>query len=366
MKRFLLVVTLVSGALLSAAEPVYFGTYTAKGSKGIYRAEFDAETGKLSPPVLAATTKDPSFLIVSPGKSFLYAANEGSQKVSAFRIESGSGDLKLINEQDTGGDSPCHLALDVTGRMLVVANYGGGSVASFPVRTDGGVGNRASFIQFTGTGPDKKRQEAPHAHSATFTADNHFVLVDDLGTDRTMVFHVHPDTGKIEAAEPPFGTANPGAGPRHLVIDPMGHFVYVLNEMGSNVTRFAWDGTQGTLRKMDTVSALPPDFHGSTTAAEIAIDSSGRTIYTSNRGNDTIAVFRVNADGGLTLLQNISSGGKEPRNFVLDPTGGWVLAANQDSGNVVVFKIDRATGKLTRGESEIQISQAVSIVFYKK
>ena len=195
MKRFLLALALTSGTLLCAAEPVYFGTYTTKGSKGIYRAEFDTATGALSQPVLAVETGDPSFVIVSPGKPFVYAVDENGKKVSAFRIEPKSGNLKLIDAQDTGG-GPCHLAMDATGRMLAVANYVGGSVATFPIQPDGSIGKRVSFVQFTGKAPNKERQEAPHAHSTTFTADNRYLLVDDLGTDRTMVFHVHPDTGR--------------------------------------------------------------------------------------------------------------------------------------------------------------------------
>ncbi len=362
MHRWLLTLAWASLSVLVAAEPVYFGTYTAKGSKGIYRAEFDPKTGTLSQPVLAATANDPSFVIVNPRKPYAYAVDEGGNKVSAFQIVPGSGDLKLINQEDAGG-GPCHLALDATGRILVVANYGDGSYATFPIRADGALGKRASFVKLTGKGPDAERQEAPHAHSATFTADNRFLLMDDLGTDRTMVFRVHPETAQLEAAGT--GMADPGAGPRHLVIDPKGRFVYVLNEMKATVTRFAWDGKQGTLRKVDTVASLPAGFHGENTAAEIAIDREGRTLYASNRGHDSIAVFRVERDGALRLQGNVPTGGKEPRNFVLDPTGGWLLAANQNSGNVVVFRIDRATGMPTATAQQISLSQPVSITFAK-
>ncbi len=347
-------------AILPAADRVYIGTYTAHGSKGIYRAEFDPASGELAVPVLAATAADPSFLIASSGKPFVYAVNEGSQKVSAFQVLPGAGDLMLINQAETGG-GPCHLALDRTGRMLVVADYGGGNLATFPVRTDGSLGNRASLIRFTGKGPNAERQEAPHAHSATFTANNRFLLVNDLGTDRTLIYRVHPETAQVDPLPP--GQANPGAGPRHLVIDPQGRYVYVLNEIQSTVTRFAWDAQQGSMRKLDTTPALPADFHGENTAAEIAMDKGGKTIYTSNRGHDSIAVFHVSADGSLKLVQNIPSGGKGPRNFAIDPAGRWLLAANQTSGNVAVFAIDGQTGQLADAHRNIAVSEPVCLLF---
>lgn len=362
MHRWFVTLAWASLSVLLTAEPVYFGTYTAKGSKGIYRAEFDPRTGTLSQPELAVSANDPSFVIIHPAKPYAYAVDEGGNKVSAFQIVPGSGALKLINQEDAGG-GPCHLALDATGRMLAVANYGDGSYATFPVRADGGLGKRASYVKLSGKGPDAARQEAPHAHSVTFTPDNRFLLMDDLGTDRTMVFRVHPETAQLEAAST--GMADAGAGPRHLAIDPKGRFVYVLNEMKATVTRFGWDGKQGTLKKVDTVSSLPASFHGENTAAEIAIGRDGRTLYTSNRGHDSIAVFRVEPDGTLRLLGNVPSGGKEPRNFALDSTGGWLLAANQNSGNVVVFRLDRTTGMPTATGQQISISQPVSIAFAK-
>ena len=365
--RSLLVFAIAFSSLLSAAERVYLGTYTAKGSKGIYQAQFDPDTGTLSNPVLAAAATDPSFLAQHPNAPFLYAVNEGSGKVSAFAVSPETGALTPLNQQETGGGGPCHLALDRTGRMLVAANYDGGSFSVFPIQAGGRIGTRTGFVQFTGTGPDKDRQKEPHAHSVTFTSDNRFVLIDDLGTDRTMIYKIHPETATVEPADPPFAAGNPGAGPRHLVIAPNHRFVYVLNEMQSSVTRFAFDAARGTFRKLDTVSALPGEFKGSNTAAEIEVDSRGRHIYTSNRGDDSIAVFAVAPDGTLRLSQNIPSGGREPRSFALDPSGKWLLSANQNSDDIAIFSVSPGTGRLTSTAKTVTgVSQPVCVLFWRK
>lgn len=351
-------------SLLMQAQDLYIGTYTGKGSQGIYVARFHPAAGDLSQPELATATTDPSFLAVSPNKPLLYAVNEGASEVSAFAIVPSSGKLTFLNKQATGGGGPCHLALDHGGRMLVVANYGGGSFATYPVRAGGEIGPRQAFIAFTGSGPNAQRQEAPHAHSTVFSPDGRFVLINDLGTDRTMVYRVHPATAEVEPANPPYAAADAGAGPRHLAFGPGNRYVYVVNELASTVTRFAWEPSAGALKKIDSVSALPADFHGSNTAAEILIARNGRALYTSNRGHNSIAVFQVGDDGGLRLIQNVPTGGRTPRSFTIDPTGRWLLAANQDSNNIAVFRVDPETGRIAATNKSIAVPSPVCLLFH--
>jgi 6-phosphogluconolactonase len=358
--RISLIIALCAATI--AAQTLYIGTFTEKGSKGIYKTEFRTGTGELSEAVVAAETHDPSFLIVNRTNTNLYAVNEGSAEVSAFAVDPATGNLSFLNKQPTGGDGPCHLALDATGRMLVVANYAGGSFATFPIETGGAIGPRKQFLQFQGSGPNHDRQAAPHAHEAVFSPDNRFVLINDLGTDRIMVYRADPARAALAPA-PRNGVADPGAGPRHLVFGPGNRFVYVLNEMASTVTRFAWDAKSGALKKIDSVSALPPDFHGSNTAAEIAIASNGRTLYTSNRGHDSIAVFQVASGGALRLTQNAAIGGHTPRSFTLDPSGRWLLVANQDSNSITVLRVDAGTGRLTATPKSIQVPSPVCLLF---
>jgi 6-phosphogluconolactonase len=356
--RFLLPIALLLTAvpfLLGAHKEdirtVYLGTYTQKGSQGIYIARFNGKTGALSQPELAAESADPSFLALHPSGPYLYAVNEGTAQVSAFSVDAATGKLTLLNQQSTGGKGPCHLALDSTGRMLAVANYDGGSLATFPVAPDGRIGDRKTFIQFSG--------EKPHGHSTTFTADNQRLLVNDLGGDATHVYKVTPDTAEI--TEESVGKAEPGAGPRHLAIAPSAKFVYVLNELRSSVTRFSFAG--GALQKLDSVSTLPPSFKGKNSGAEIAFGSRGRYLYTSNRGNDSIAVFAVDPGGIIRVVQTTSSGGHTPRSFAIDRSGKWLLAANQDSDNIVVFHIDPKTGWLKQAGVEVKLSSPVCVLF---
>jgi 6-phosphogluconolactonase len=347
------------GAHREDTRTVYFGTYSKKGSQGIYVARFNEKTGALTQLRLAAESSDPSFLALHPSGPYLYAVNEGSAQVSAFSIDAASGKLTLLNQKPTGGDAPCHLALDSTGRMLAVANYTGGSLATFPVGPDGRLGDRKSFIQFAGGGPNSQRQEGPHVHSTTFTADNQFLLVDDLGGDATHVYKVMPQTADI--TEESVAKSDPGAGPRHVAIAPGGKTVYVLNEIRSTITRYLF--AAGTLQKVDTVSTLPPGFHGTNTTAEIAFGAKARYIYASNRGHDSIAVFRVDPGGTISLVQHASTGGHTPRSFAIDSSGKWLLAANQDSDNIVVFHIDSKTGWLKQAGIEIKVGSPVCVLF---
>lgn len=350
----------------------YVGTYTTEQrSRGIYAYRFDPAAGALASAGLAAESTDPSYVAIDRSGKYLYAVNEvgsfGGKKsgaVSAFAREPNSGALKLLNQVATGGQSPCHVSLDKSGRYVLVANYGGGSVATFPVRGDGSLGEAAGFVQHSGSSIDKKRQRAPHAHWIGVSPDNRFVVVPDLGLDEVLVYRLDAATGALTANDPPFVKVSPGAGPRHFAFHPNGHFGYVLNEMGSTVTAFSYQTASGSLSELQTISTLPKNYAGANGAAELAVHPSGRFLYASNRGHDSIAAFSVDpGTGTLTSVGQFSTQGKTPRNFAIDPTGRFLVVANQDSGTVVVFRIELATGGLTPAAKVGEVPAPACIVF---
>jgi 6-phosphogluconolactonase len=350
---------------------VYVGTYTDGESKGIYAYRFDARSGQATPLGLVATTKNPSFLAIHPNHRFLYAVNEvgdfegkSSGAVSAFAINPETGQLALVNEVASRGADPCYVSLDNMGKYVMVANYTGGSVAVFPVREDGGLGAASSFVQHTGSSVNPRRQEAAHAHQIGVSPDNRFALATDLGLDELVVYPFQTRSGSLAARERRVAKLVPGAGPRHFVFHPNGRFVYVINELYSTVSSFSWDAAKGTLHPLQTVSALPKDFEKYNDAAEIAVHPTGKFLYASNRGHDSIAVFRVDpASGTLTPVDYVSTQGKTPRNFAIDPTGAYVFAANQESNNIVIFRISPETGGLTATGQVLQTPAPVSIAF---
>lgn len=358
----------------SAAEfHVYFGTYTGAKSKGIYRARFDAKTGALSQAELAAETPSPSFLAADPKEKFLYAVNEVDKfegkpagSVSAFAINRTTGALQFLNTQSSGGTAPCHLTVDGKGRNVLIANYGGGSVAAYPISRNGSLGAASSFVQHTGSSVNKSRQEAPHAHGINVDSASRFAYVPDLGLDRVMIYRFDSKTGTLAAANPAFASVTPGSGPRHFALHPNRPFAYVINEMTCTLTGFQRDSKSGALTTIETVSTLPPGeaFKGSYSTAELIFHPSGKFLYGSNRGHDTIAVFAVDKKSGkLTYVENASTKGKTPRSFGIDPSGQWLLAANQSSDTVVVFRIDPASGRLTPAGQSIAVGSPVSVVF---
>jgi 6-phosphogluconolactonase len=352
---------------------VYIGTYTTKQeSKGIYAYRFDAGTGKLSEIGLATESMDPSFLAVHPSGKYLYAVNEvgdfNGQKsgaLSAFAIDHKTGKLTLLNQVSTHGAGPCYVSLDSTGRWVLVANYDGGSVATFEVQGDGSVSLVKGFVQHSGSSVDKERQEGPHAHWIAMSPDNRFALAADLGLDDVLIYKLDPSRGSLTPNTPPFAQAKPGSGPRHLAFHPNGKFAYVLTEMATTVTAFSYDANKGALTAIQTAPTLPKDYSGPTEAAEIVMHPSGKFLYASNRaGVDTITIFAIDpAKGTLKEIGRVSTKGRTPRNFAIDPTGAYLLAANQESGNVVVFKIDAATGALTPTGEEVKVPAPVSVVF---
>jgi 6-phosphogluconolactonase len=348
----------------------YVGTYTDHGSKGIYAYRFDSATGESTSLGLAAETTAPSFLAIAPSGRFLYAVNEISQfdgqptgAVSAFAIQPETAMLTLLNQVSSRGAGPAHIALDRSGKYALVSNYDDGNVAVFPVLQDGRLGEATAFVQHKGSSVNKERQEGPHAHAAVFSPDNRFVIVADLGLDQLLVYRFDATHGTL-GSDPQIVRALPGAGPRHLVFGATGRYLYVLNEMQSTVVTYGYDTANGALSESQIVSALPKGFSRTSEAAEIEMHSSGKFIFASNRGDDSIAVFAVNAkDGTLTPVEIDSTGGKTPRNFVFDPTGAWLLAANQESNDIVAFRVDPGSGHLTRSGPELKVPSPVCVRF---
>jgi len=370
-----LLISLSTVQLTDAAEPaapclVFVGTYTGPKSKGIYSCRLDTKSGALEPIGLAAETASPSFLAIHPNGKLLYAANEvdtlsgkRSGAVSAFSIDLQSGKLALLNHQPSGGAGPCHVSVDGSGKFVFVANYGGGSIASFPIKSDGSLGEAATFIQHKGSSVNAQRQEGPHAHCIAADRGNKFVLAADLGLDKILVYKLDPASGRLLENDPAFGSVAPGSGPRHFSFTPNGNFCYVINEIKSTLTAFSYDRSRGALKELQTHSTLPADADPKkNSTAEIEVHPSGKFVYGSNRGHDTIAAFSLDPKSGqLALVQHQPTGGKVPRSFGIDPTGSFLLAANQNSDSVVVFRIDPKSGSLSPIGQQFQVGSPVCV-----
>ncbi|MGE5057222.1 MAG: lactonase family protein [Acidobacteriota bacterium] len=370
------VASLASAASADGKYLFYVGTYTQEGSKsqGIYAFRFDPATGRSTALGLAAETTNPSFVAVHPNGLFLYAVNElGNYKgpnsggVSAFSIDRESGKLTLLNEVPSRGADPCYIIVDKAGKNVLVANYTGGSVAVFPIGANGHIGEAASFVQHTGHGADPKRQEGPHAHSIDLSPDNRLAFVDDLGLDEVLVYKFDSGKGSLTPNDPPFVKMAPGSGPRHFALHPSGKFGYVVAEMASTVTALSVDLKTGKLERLQTLSTLPADFKGENDDAEVHVHPSGKFVYTSNRGHDSIAVFAVDANKGtLTHVDDVATQGKIPRSFEIDPSGHFLLAENSKSDNIVIFRIDQKTGRLTATGQVLEVGSPVCVKFVKE
>jgi len=350
---------------------IYIGTYTGDQSKGIYVSTLNLKTGALAPAEVAAEVSNPSFVAIHPHRQFLYAVNEVSDTggkptgaVTAFAIDPSTGKLKRLNQQPSQGVGPCHLVVDADGKNVLVANYGGGSVASLPIASDGTLAAAVSAIQHAGSSVNKQRQEGPHAHSINLDPANRFAYVADLGLDKVLIYRFDGSKGVLTANDPPFATVAPGAGPRHFAVLPGGQFAYVINELANTVTVFRVDPDHGTLTTLQDVSTLPNDFSGTSYTAEVVVHPTGKFVYGSNRGHDSIAMFAVDGKTGkLTPRGHQLTQGKTPRNFAIDPTGTFLLAENQGSNTIVVFKIDPATGSLSSTGHTLDVPVPVCVRF---
>lgn len=352
---------------------VYVGTYTSEKSQGIYRSRLDLATGTLSAPELAATVTNPSFLALDPAKTHLYTVNETGKfgdkptgSVSAFTIDAATGALTLINQESSGGNGPAHVSVDRAGRTVLVANYGGGSVASLPIGPNGRLEPAASVIVHQGSSVHPKRQTKPYGHSINVDPSNTFAYAADLGADRIFIYRLDPKSSALTPATPASASLTPGSGPRHLSFHPSGTYAYVINELALTVTVFSRDAKTGALTEVQTISTLPagqaadPSF----STAEVVVHPSGRFLYGSNRGHDSLVVYAIDeATGKLTLVQHEPTQGSTPRGFGIDPTGRYLLAGNQRSDSLVAFRIDAASGRLTPTGQTLKIGAPVSVVY---
>jgi len=350
---------------------VYIGTYTGPKSQGIYVYKLSSATGKLTPLGLAGQAESPSFLAIDPQHKYLYAVDEISNYdgkktggVSAFAIDRATGKLRPLNSVPSGDPGPCHVTVDHTGKYVFVANYEVGSVAAFPILADGSLGKASAFLPHTGHSVDPKRQEASHAHSIYPSPDNRFVVSADLGTDKIYVYRFDATKGTLTPNDPPSASVPAGTGPRHFAFAPNGKFAYAIEEMGSSLTAFSYDAAHGVLHALETVSTMPKDYKGYNDCAELFMHPSGKFLYGSNRGHDSITVFAIDpVKGTPTPVQYVPTEGKTPRGFGIDPTGSYLVAGNQDTNSLVVFRIDAQTGHLTPTGQKEDVQSPVCVIF---
>ncbi len=338
------------------------GTYTRGKSEGIYVYKFNSITGK-SVLLSSAATSNPSYLAVSPNQEYVYAVNENSDSgaVTAYAFNRKTASLHKLDVQPTQGDNPCYVAIDKTGKWAFAANYSGGSFTVFPINADGSLKAPSTTIAHHGSGPNKDRQEKAHVHSTVLSPDNHYVFVSDLGMDKIMGYSFNPATGKVKAAAQPFAEAAPGSGPRHLIFHPSGRYAYLMEELSGQVVAFRY--INGSLKQIQSISSVPADFHGFAGSADIHVSPDGKFLYGSNRGeSNTIAIFSISpATGMLKAIGYEPVLGKAPRNFNFDPSGNFLLVANQDTDEVVVFKRNKQTGLLKDTGERIKAGNPVCV-----
>ena len=360
----------LAAAPARAADPVLFVSAFAPGDKGgIHAYTFDTNTGKLTPLARTAGAENPFYLALSPDKKTLYSIHaktfggKENEQVAAYRVTGRAGELELLNRVSAEGTAACYLDVDKTGKAVLVANYLTGSVASLPVKADGSLGEKASFVQHKGSSVNPKRQKEPHAHCIVVSPDNRYAYAADLGTDQVLCYRLDPAAATLTPNDPPFARSPAGAGPRHLTFAPGGKRVYVVNELLNSVTVFDHAADTGALTEKQTISTLPPDFKGTSYCADVKATPDGKFVYATNRGHDSIAAYTVGADGRLTLAAIEPSLGKGPQNLSVTPDGRWLLCANMPGNNVVVFRIDAQTGRLTpTGEPVRQTSPSCIVL----
>ena len=368
----LLLACCLDGACLAAESDVWIGTTTPRNgpSKGIYHANFDADSGKLTQPRMAAEVENPGFLALHPDGEVLYSTGtiEGEPSVVAFHIgrQNGQTILSMIGSQPIGDGGAAHIATDRAGKVLISAQYGGGSTAIYPLDDDGAIGARSKLIKHQGGSRVLPgRQDKPHAHWVGTSPDNRFVFVPDLGMDKVVIYRL--DAQRADLAPHGFGQAPPGGGPRHMKFHTSGKYIYVLNELELSVTVFAYDAENGKMVALETIPTVPEEEKAKETfvsASEIRVHPSGKYVYAANRGHDTITAMSVAPDSGkLTLIEREPIRGSWPRNFNLDPTGKWLLAAGRDSNTLAVFKVNLETGELTYTRTMVMVPTPICVLF---
>ncbi len=343
---------------------VYVGTY----GKGVEAFRFSPDSGSLEPLGLVGTATNPSWVGTDPSFEHLYAVSELEGKeeggVTSFAIDRKTGKLNTLNHLASGGEAPCYLSVDATDKMLIVANYSSGGVSAFPIEANGSLGKMSSLMTAQGSSVDKARQEGPHAHEAVITSDNQRVYVPDLGLDQIRIYKLEPASAKLVPNDPPSVKGEPGLGPRHMVFDKASRYAYVINELKPVVSVWTHDSGTGSLTFVQAVPTIPADFSKENSGAEIRIGHSGKYLYTSNRGHDSIQVFAIDpSHGTLRKVQDISTGGEVPRGFNLDPTGRFLLVGNQQTNNLVVFKVDSESGKLSPTGQKFDVPSPVDVLF---
>ncbi|MFC5411453.1 lactonase family protein [Larkinella bovis] len=352
----------------SPKEILYVGTYSTRGSEGVYVLEFDRANGSLKQIQTVSNAKSPSFLAIHPTGNYLYSVNEGAANsggVSSYTIEPKTGRLTMMNQQSSHGRGPCHIAIDQTGKLAFVSNYGGGTFTVLPIRNDGTLGLATDTLKYEGKGTHPQRQEKAHIHSATVSPNNRFVYVCDLGTDKVYIYEFDKASGKVKPAATPYASVSPGSGPRHIAIHPNGKYLYLVEELTSTVATFALNSKTGALTLLqDNVKTLPADFTGKNTSADIHTDPKGKFLFHSNRGYDALAILSIANDGKVSLIGQQPTEGKTPRNFLVDPKGEYVFAANQDTDNIVVYKLDGKTGKLTPTGTQLNVPSPVCLKLF--
>ncbi|MET3926015.1 lactonase family protein [Devosia sp. 2618] len=367
---------------MSIENLVYVGTYSeqirfgtgqlldGKG-KGIYRFRFDPATASLTLAGITEGVRNASYLCFDAKREFLYCVNEMKEwkgqfggGLSAYRIDQETGELTFLNDKPSMGTDPCHIILDKTGKFVFVANFASGSFIGYNIEADGSLGDECAFVQHAGTSIDPVRQIGPHAHAVEFDGQGRFVYVPDLGMDKVMVYELDTSNGSVKPAQQPFVSVKPGAGPRQLVMHPKGRFAYLINELNSTMTAYAYDKATGGLIELQTLSTLPEGYTGKTSCAEVQITPDGKFLYGSNRGHNSLAIYAVDAETGrLTAIGHESTRGEIPRNFEVSSNGQFLIAANQDSDNLVPFRLDPATGKLTPGGEPVEAGTPICVRF---
>lgn len=356
----------MSSAIFAQNLTLYVGTYTGSGSKGIYAYRFNPVTGKAMFLHSTDSVVNPSYLAIAPNKKFLYAVNETNGnnpgKVSAFAISPGTGKLNFLNQQLTGGDDPCYVSVHKNNNWLAVGNYSGGSASVFKINANGKLQPYTQLMQHNGKGKNPNRQEKAHVHATVFSPDNDFLFTPDLGQDKVMIYKFNPLAAKpLSSASPAFVTTEGGSGPRHLTFHPNKQFAYLIEEMTGMVSVYKY--TAGRLTFLQRIAAHPTNFSGNIGSADIHVSPDGMFLYASNRGDEnTISIFKVDQKTGRLQARGYQDVlGKTPRNFVIDPTGKYLLVANQGTNNIIVFKRNKLTGGLTPTGATIEVPMPVNL-----